>query len=72
MAPNFKIIGFSEIVICRRKIFGLLLLVKKRFRIFIGKSLNLAHLTLQVPLGSTKKSDSRGLKNTKEVHSSSF
>ena len=33
----FEIVGFSEILMFRRKIFGLLLLVKIKFPHFIGK-----------------------------------
>ena len=41
-APNFvEIIGFSEILIFRRQIYGLLLLVKIEISPFIGKSLNM-------------------------------
>jgi len=48
--PNFlEIVGFSEILMLRRKIFGLLLLVKMKGSNFIGESLNMAHPTLQVP-----------------------
>ena len=51
MAPsNFvEIVGFSEILMLRRNIFGLLLFVKIKVPGLIGKSLNLAHPTLQVP-----------------------
>ena len=46
--PNFfEILGFSEILMFRRKMFGLLLLVKVSN--FIGKSLNLVPPILQVP-----------------------
>ena len=48
--PNFlEIVRFSEILMLRRKIFGLLLLVKMKGSNFIGESLNMAHPTLQVP-----------------------
>ena len=49
MAPNFiKIVGFSEILIFRRKILRLLLLVMIKVLNFIRKVLNLAPPTLQV------------------------
>ena len=42
MAPNcFEIIGFSEILMFRRKIFGLLLLVKIKVPNIVGKSFEL-------------------------------
>ena len=45
---NFlDIVGFSEMLMARRKIFGILLLVKLKALKFIGKPLNLA--PLQVP-----------------------
>ena len=47
MPSNFyEIVGFSEILMHRRKIFGLLLLLRTKVSNFIGKSLNLA---LQAP-----------------------
>ena len=50
MAPIlFKVIGFSKVLMLRRKIFGLLLLVQIKVSHFIGKSLNLAIPTLQLP-----------------------
>ena len=43
MAPQlFEIVGFSEILMSRRKISGLLLLEKIKVSNFIGKSLNFA------------------------------
>ena len=48
--PNFlEIVRFSEILMLRRKIFGLLLLVKMKGSNFIGESLSVNHPTLQVP-----------------------
>ena len=45
--PNsFEIVEFSEILMLRRNIFGLLLLEKVKVSNFIRKSLNLAPLTL--------------------------
>ena len=50
MAPIvFEIVGFSEILLLCRKIFWLLLLVNVKVANLIGKSLNLAHPSLQVP-----------------------
>jgi len=40
----FDIVGFSEILMLRRKIFGLLLLVRTKASNFVGKSMNLAPL----------------------------
>ena len=50
MAPNcFEIVRFSKILKFCRKFFGPLLLVKIKAVNFIGISLNLPPLTLQVP-----------------------
>ena len=50
MAPlYFRIVGFSEILLFCRKIFGLLPLLKIEVLNFIEKSLSLAPSILQVP-----------------------
>ena len=49
--PNvFEMVGFSETLMFRLKVFGLLLLVKIKSSKFIGKSLKLARLGATAPL----------------------
>ena len=50
MAPTFfEIVGFSEVLMLRQKIFRLLLLLKALVSNFIGKSLNIAPLFYRYP-----------------------
>ena len=63
--PKFsEIIGYSEILMLRWKIFGLLLLVRTKVLNFIGKSLNLAH---QYSTGARTSLESRTLENNDRV-----